>query len=271
MAYKRLLALLDHRAHAQARAAYCAKLARALGARLEGLALVPPLEVPQKLRSREPAIDLLKKELAGSMDDMRAVAEAFAATARAEGAVSAKAAAVEGDPLGELEARAKFFDLIVLGQPDSDDMGMFGGHFVEEVILGTGRPVLVLPLEPNAPVPPREALVAWNDGRECWRAMAGALPLLAASAKVVLVTVAEEGREVKDTEEAISYLADQGIPATAEVLRGDDVARALLGRSARADLMVMGAFGRSRLSEMVLGGATHDVLAGMRSPVLLAH
>ncbi len=58
-------------------------------------------------------------------------------------------------------------------------------------------------------------------------------------------------------------------PARAPHLRGE----ALLGEAekAEADLLVMGAYGHSRLRQMVLGGVTRDILGDAAIPVLMVH
>lgn len=271
MAYKKILVYLDIQADPTSRAAYCARLASAMNAKLEGLAIVPPLRLPQTLRSRKQVRDLLERELKGALKDARAAAQAFAAAAQRTGGPAVAASVAEANPVEELELRSRYFDLLVLSHPGPDDLGVLGGHFVEEAIVRTGRPVLVLPREVKAMVPPREAVVAWNEGRECWRAVEGALPLLVASQSVTLLTVAESDRPAGDPSEAIAYLADQGVRAKSAVLRGQ-VAAKILKRADQADLLVMGAFGRgSPVAEMVLGGTTREVLEKLPLPVLMSH
>lgn len=272
MAYRKILVHLDAGSQPAPNADYCVRLARAMDAKLEAVAIVPPLRLPQSLRSRRPARELLERELRRALKDASGAAQAFAAAVRSAGGATVGASVVEADPLEALESRSRYFDLLVLGPPDADDLGALGGHFVEEAIVRTGRPVLVLPRRVAAQVPPREAVVAWNDGRECWRAVGGALPLLALSETVTLVSVAERGRASGDMTEALAYLDEHGVRARAVVLRGAPVAARILQRAERADLLVMGAFGsRSRLAELVLGGSTREVLEKLPVPVLMSH
>ena len=125
----------------------------------------------------------------------------------------------------------------------------------------------------------RRVLVAWNASREAARAVSDALPLLKRAGQVDVVAF-EPGKsgaahgEEPGADIAL-YLARHGVKVT--VSRVDapdlDVGNQLLSRAfdLSADLIVMGAWGHSRLRELVLGGVTRTVLESMTVPVLMAH
>ena len=121
-------------------------------------------------------------------------------------------------------------------------------------------------------------LVAWNGSREAGRAMQDALPLLTMSAAVSLLLVdPEEDADIELAEDLVGHLERHGLHANMRVIRHEistlSVSDTLLAQVAEleADLLVMGAYGHSRLREMILGGVTRDILRDMNVPVLMAH
>jgi len=131
------------------------------------------------------------------------------------------------------------------------------------VVLRAGRPLLVV--AGNAGYrQARKIVVAWKDAREARRAVADAVPLLAAAEEVIVVTVASEiGEGVRaGVNDAVSFLAGHGIAARPELIERGDESAALfefIGRSG-AELVVSGAYGHSRLREWAFGGVTRSLL-----------
>jgi len=149
----------------------------------------------------------------------------------------------------------------------------------ESVIFGSGRPTLAIPA--RSPEERRFALdhvvVAWDFSRTAARAMADALPLLVLAKRVSVLTV--RGEKVIDSErsgeELARHLAGHGAAVSLESIEAGgqpigDVLESFV-RSMRADLLVMGAYGHSRLREFVLGGATRSMLSRQIVPVMLTH
>ena len=122
-------------------------------------------------------------------------------------------------------------------------------------------------------------MVAWDGGREAVRAINDALPLLAGAEHVDVVSVNPEERGTDHGEipgaDMCLHLARHGVNAEAQHIAASDVdvGNMLLSRVADvgADLLVMGAYGHSRWREIVLGGATHQVLSEMTVPVVMSH
>jgi nucleotide-binding universal stress UspA family protein len=114
--------------------------------------------------------------------------------------------------------------------------------------------------------------VAWNATRQAARAVHDAMPFLEAAAKVTALTINADEDPAADL---ARHLARHGVKAEASTLKSDDVevGALLLSRAAdlSADLLVMGAYGHSRLREVVLGGATREIFRSMTVPVLMAH
>jgi len=122
-------------------------------------------------------------------------------------------------------------------------------------------------------------LVAWDASREAARAVADAMPLLAAADAVIVLAVdpqpGPDGHgEIPGADIAL-HLARHGVKAQIErtVSAGVPIGELLLSRAADlgADMLVMGAYGHSRVRELLLGGATRSILASMTIPVLMSH
>ncbi len=183
---------------------------------------------------------------------------------------------VEGAEASVVAAYGRVSDLIVVGRPGTDQLKPEPPH-VQAAIFDSARPVLVAPPGWHA-APIHVAVVAWNGSAQAARALGYAVPLLRHCAKVTVLSV---GTEVQrpDAAPVVGYLARHGIQA-AET--GIDVGsgsarsrgRALINHanSAKADLLVMGAYGRIGLLRFLgLGGATGKVITSCPVPVLLAH
>ena len=277
MTYGSILVPIDEHPSAAGSIEAAIRLAGALGAHLEGLAIVPPLAVPLRLRPRQSAAAIMKKEWERDKQEARAGIKRFEAQARKAGVASVEGLSVEAEAQAILSLRARTADLVVLPLPGEDDTGILGGHSIEAAILSVGRPVLLVP-EKGLPAGfPRKVLVAWNGSREAARALSDAVPLLARAKAVVVLSSGPAGDEgpIHSANAALRYLARHGI--TAETLHAtaldDRVGDAILARAKKigADLVVMGAYGRPRFAELVLGGATRAILGNAAVAVLMSH
>lgn len=165
-------------------------------------------------------------------------------------------------------------DLIIVAQADPDTPNLADG-LADDLMMSAGRPVLVWPYVGEFATPGTRALVAWNGSREATRALHDAMPLLAAAEQVVVLTIAAEAGRARMAEDLVAALTRRGITAEARemVARDGDAPELLLSATAEflADLIVMGAWGHSRLREVMLGGATREVLDTMTAPTLFSH
>jgi nucleotide-binding universal stress UspA family protein len=172
-----------------------------------------------------------------------------------------------------LAAAGRLSDLIVLGRPDKSMDGQTAAS-LDAALFDTGRAVLVAPPAATASLCRRVAL-AWNGSAEASRVVGMALPYLAKAEAVTILSA--PGTDKRAPAEALAgYLALHGIKTDVESFElhhHQSVGHALLehAQKANADLLAMGAYGHSRLREMILGGATRDVLAQATIPVLMAH
>lgn len=183
---------------------------------------------------------------------------------------------VSGQPLLDVATQALYHDLLVLGQRATDDTRDVDvpPDFVSAVIIGSGRPTLVVPHIAKAPTKLDRVLVAWKPTPESARAVTGALPLLRQASQVTVVAF-DEG-DVAATEAGIvGYLQQHGVQAgfRREVALAHDVGTQLLSLAAdeQSDLLVMGCYGHGRAREWALGGVSRTVIDSMTLPVLMSH
>lgn len=178
----------------------------------------------------------------------------------------------------EVGVHAYYADIVVIARPDPTGQTAGPPGLAESLILTSGRPVILFPLR-GAVSRIRRILVGWNARRESVRAVADALLLLARAEGVEVLVVdhqrhgAGHGQEWEATEIA-RHLARHGVQVEIRRLPsgGEDVGRLLLSQAAAfgADLVVMGAYGRSHLSEWIFGSVTRTVLREADLPVLMS-
>jgi len=183
---------------------------------------------------------------------------------------------IEGDHMKLLTARAAFADLAVLSQSHpaylEDEVLL---HLPDRLPLEAPCPALILPWDGPVEVPGRHLLVAWKNCREAGRALRDALPFLQRADRVTVLTVGFDSKDDSEPTDLSVYLARHGVEAEfhPDPTPDDDAGDVILtcARELDCDAIVMGAYGHSRLRDMMLGSATHTVLSHMHVPVLMAH
>ena len=183
-----------------------------------------------------------------------------------------------GTALQRLLTASPLADIVILGPAKP---GMGGGRpssLVGDVVLNTPVPVLVVPADARSLDVGAPMLVAWNGSIESAHALRAAMPLLACSCLVTLASVIEPGErerfDIPSTEGA-KYLGRYGIDCEMVELARDEtpIADTLFAAAQmhECSLMVMGAYGRSRLAEQMFGGVTRRMLSEPKMPIMLAH
>ena len=273
MAYKTILLHLDSTEQCGARVEQGCALALAFDAHLVGLAVLPPLSIPGT-SATEVVIDMLAEQWELDRAALAALAEDFAGKAQAAGVSKVEPRFVVGFPENEVALHGRYADLIVVGQVPPKE-----GGIAQSLVLNAGRPVIIVPHDYEPRRVGERVLVAWNASREATRALTDALPILSRASQVDVVTVnaapRREGHGELPGADIALYLTRHGVRANVLQTSGSDidVGEWLLSRAADlgSDLLVMGAYGHSRLRELVLGGATRTVLESMTIPVLMSH
>jgi nucleotide-binding universal stress UspA family protein len=173
----------------------------------------------------------------------------------------------------------RYADLIVLGQTESGAPPFTATPgLAEHVPLSSGRPCLILPYAGRFQSLGRRVLVAWDGGREAARAVNDAMPLLVRAEKAVIVTIGDRPHGDGPAQGAAvlaAHLARHGVATEARNDAGGAISVAdlllSLASDLSSDLLVMGAYGHSRLRELIMGGVTRGVLDHMTLPVLMSH
>jgi nucleotide-binding universal stress UspA family protein len=274
MTYKDILVHVDSSSHCAMRLALAVTLARRFGAHLTGLHVMPTLAVSPFIADQFPTaiLDEGHARIAQLRDEARA---SFAAAAQPL-ARAAEWHETRGNSVDAIRLAARTADLAILGQPDPGEDGADRSDLPEQVVMGSGRPALLVPHAGNFANVGGRVLVAWNGSAQAARAVNDALPFLQSAERVVVVTVDAARDDRIDTPDIARHLARHGIAAEISDIATDresNVGDVLLSRASdeAADLIVMGAYGHSRLRELVLGGVSRALLGHMTVPVLMAH
>jgi nucleotide-binding universal stress UspA family protein len=275
--YKTILVHADPGKTTPARLDIAVELANTFGAHLACLYAVKTEPIPSAAaEAREILLEAQKRLQA---ENAKAARRSYDECLRRTGFDRAEWRASAADPLEAVMLHARYADLVVIGQKSPDLDSVVGQDFERSVLIAAGRPVLVVPYAFERRPVGRRVLVAWNASREAARAVSDALPLLkrAAHVDVVAFEPAKSGAahgEEPGADIAL-FLARHGVKVM--VSRVDapdlDVGNQLLSRAfdLSSDLIVMGAWGHSRLRELILGGVTRTLLESMTVPVLMAH
>lgn len=184
----------------------------------------------------------------------------------------------QSDVTDELVEHARACDLTVISKADGRRGFRLTTDLMGELILGSGRPVVVVPTTGRHERIGGTVLLAWNGSRESTRAAFDALPILKGAQHVRLFGVrgASTDEEVLPAADIASALSRHGVKVEVDDVgsaAGERIGSVLLNHASDvgADLIVMGGYGRSRLREFVFGGASRDILGTMTVPVLLSH
>jgi nucleotide-binding universal stress UspA family protein len=168
---------------------------------------------------------------------------------------------------------ARHNDLVVVARPTRPN-GL-PADFVENLLLGCGRPVLIAGASPPRALTDT-IMVCWKESADAARAVTAATPLLRHAKRVIFASVVDRSDEIRAAmTEVVRQCAWNGIAAETKVIaRNGRPPQELLAATARecgADLVVMGAYSHSRIREVLFGGCTQAFIRHADRPVLLVH
>ncbi len=276
MSFKNLFAHLDSSDDCAQRVSVAVQLAVQHEAHLSGMYQLPDINLSSYL-TPDLGLTSLDKWISHMNANKAAVKDNFQATAKAH-SVSAEWIETDSHLSASLSRRAHYADLLVAGQSSIKPRGDHGPS-LESFVLETGRPVLAVPTIGPRPTLGSDILIAWDETKESARAVHDALPLLVKARKVCVLSIANHAQDASSASALAAtlchHLARHGVTAEAyhHVETSMSIAESLLSRAADlgSDLIVMGAYGHSRMRELVLGGTTRSILAHMTVPVLFSH
>lgn len=273
MSFKGICVCLDNRPDAASRLSFALKLAKKHEAHLTAMYMIyVPISYYNPDGQWGPIMSQWESEAKKAFELAKHDAEA---QAKEEG-VSFAWQSFRSTELHKALASARAHDLVIMGQKasiysDTD----FGSDFYEGFVLKLGRPVLYLPFQRTLPHKIERIVIAWDGSREATRAISDALPFLKLAKQIRTITIVEASKDDSHKVDIKTYLSRHGLQMEQDqILESDKTpAEVLLKRSSElnADLIVMGAYGHHRLTELVLGGTTREILKEMNLPVLMSH
>jgi nucleotide-binding universal stress UspA family protein len=277
MAYRTVLVHMNDARRMVTAVTHAVQIARVFDARLVGLYVYPAGE-PAATEAGTAAAEGPREEA----DRLGAIFRDL--TEKERFVADWRALPFEGtDPARIVVARSRAADLVIANQPDPDWEHSRLLDFPGRLAIESGRPVIVVPKGSGAAALPKSVVIAWNASREAARAAFDALPLLKGAQKVELLTIHEAGErtllqpgeDVLPVSAVADALSRHTVKPTVTNLKatGDSVGEQICARALAqdADLLVMGAYGLTRLRELVFGGVSRHVLARAPVPVLLSH
>ena len=280
MSYKTILVSLNEVGRLSELVAAAVTLARATQAHVSGLYVVPAVQVYPSV-GFEAAPQVFEGNRSYFKDNAQRVKQAFEEAMRRENLshdfhqVDARTPVIAD----EVVASGRVADLVIVSATNPEEITGVERDFAEQTVMALGRPVIVLPYKGKAALSLDEVIVGWDGGREAARAAFDALPLLKKAGKVRIVRVDPQKdpslRGSVAGADRAEALSRHGVKAEAQgyPTDGQDEGQALMrcAEDAGAGLIVMGAYGHSRLAEFIFGGATRFVLNRLVCPVLMSH
>jgi nucleotide-binding universal stress UspA family protein len=251
------------------------ELTRRFGAHLTGLTLaydpvvpgyaVTPVPVDFMISARNQALEEATK------------AQAVFDQMTAPSGISVEARTIEimsGGGLDAIVHEVRLADLVIVGEDDPSQPEPVREALIEAVLFHAGAPLLLVPRSMSTVIDPSHIMIAWDGSITASRSVRSAMPFLKAAASVDIVIV-DDGKELPTGQRLTAYLARHGITASTFTVPNPnkDVSASLRqrARESGAGMIVMGAYGHSRLLQWILGGATRGMLKELTVPVVMAH
>ena len=276
MSYKTIMVCLNEVEHLPQLLDAARKLASTFDAHISGLYVVPSFEVyGDSVYGGIPMIyDLKNKHFA---DHLPKVKQAFEDAMNKDG-ISYSFQPHEGTTSRIADGvidQALAADLVLVSATSTTPNIGVEYDFLQNLIIPIGRPVLILPLKGKTTLEFDDITLAWKNSRESARAVFDALPILENSRSTHIIGVDEAVPRVLEAGEIATTLSRHNINVDIInlVSKGMPTGEAILSaaKDNGSGLLVMGAYGHSRLTEFILGGATRYVLQNLDLPVLMSH
>lgn len=183
-----------------------------------------------------------------------------------------------GVMLTKAAVEARYADMVLFGPADTYEYPPVRRETIESILFASGRPVLILPTG-HQPRAFDHIALGWNASREATHALKDATGLAVSNAKVDILVLdgrpSTKGHGSDPGADIAHHLARHGFATNVVTLTGlekSDAETLIQGaRQHGANLLALGAYGHSRLREMILGGVTRELIAGAPIPVLFSH
>ena len=254
-------------------------LAKVFNARVTGIHLTPFPKLSESSSGFGKVIDYLSTE---QIEETKKTAESLKnkfASKASELKVAHEWKSIDGIDVDFIIDNAHYADIVVLPQGYSQ-LGEEDTKRIDDYLsIYIGRPTIVLPDIKRVFNLPKRVIIAWNESREATRAVHDALPFLEYADEVQIVTIIKkaekENKHIINSDPLRKHLSHHNIYAeTISVDQSTEgIGKTILQSAIEydADLLVMGAYGETRLKEIVLGGTTRHLLKHTIIPLLLSH
>ena len=257
---------------------FALRMANKYGATVTGAHIHVPEQYASQVRAWIPE-DVLERVRAAEQDVVKTIEASFRKTIKQTAPKTAHDwIAIEGFPSLLLARLSRCFDILLTGQ--FEGAIRHGGRMVqpEELILRSGRPIVIVPQDYKVRPFKEEAVMAWDGSRSAARALSDAMQILQTKKRLDVLTVESDGTiesiERIGDHDVIGHLKHHGIDARPVRLQAKGgVGKTILDYCAKTDpdVLVMGAFGRGKLGAMLFGGTSRHILEHQTVPVLMSH
>ena len=266
----------DQKGPSEALTRYAIRFAAAQGAHLSVALGCIRLFAPGAIMVRE-ARELISK----ANDDRKLQAKSYGdellARARAAGVIASLDLAQEeySKLCSHIAQLARFADVTIM-EADDGNVSLHQG-VLEAVLFDSGRPIIVVPPSWSGTAEVEKVIVSWDGSAKAARALGDALQLLSKASEVEIVSISGDTDASKriDAAEIAPHVSRhcKKVTVTSLPAQGNDVAATLSAHAklTRADLIVMGAFARSKFRQLILGGVTYTMLTNPPCPVLMSY
>jgi nucleotide-binding universal stress UspA family protein len=254
--------------------------AAATGARISAVACEIKFRVPGSVLGNMlldiPA--MVTTEIKKSATSAEELLSAFQSAAEKEGVFGERITeqCLTSETADVLVEHARLRDLTIVPVSDGDHVAQW---YAQSIIFGSGKPTLVMPhiRKRTSAFALDTVAVAWDFSRPAARAVADALPILKKAKQVYIVTITNEksisGR--RSAEELARNLVSHDVHVILDTAdaggRGIGEVLTSYVDSVGGDILVMGAYGHSRMRDFILGGATRSMVSKPPVPIFLSH
>lgn len=272
MRYKDIMVYVDDNEASGARIRLAAELALSQEAHLTGLYVRRALNIPSPAQIEDES-GLLGSQIALSGEFEEKASKLFEQCIKHYNIIG-DWRIHDGKVSSALTLHGHYVDLLVLGVNTETPRSV---EIVDEAMIVAGRPVLAVPYAYPGNLFGKRAVIAWDGSRESTRAVHDSIPFLEDADKVWVVTAGrDEKQSMTSAAKICAHLSRHDIDAVPESLsakREKEVGEVILNHAieVEADLIVMGAYGHTRLHEVILGGVTDHIVNHMTVPVLFSH
>jgi nucleotide-binding universal stress UspA family protein len=266
----------DDKGPSEALTRYAVEFAAAQGAHLSVAVGCIKLFAPAAVMVRE-----ARALIAKANEERMSQAEDYGAAILTHATAAGVTASLDLDQeeYGRLTTRmahlARFADVAIL-EADAGNISLHQG-VLEEVLFQSGRPIIIVPPAWTGSTKVSKALVSWDGTAKAARALGDAMPLLRHADEVEIVSISGDPDASKriDAAEIAPHVARhcKKVTVTSLPAQDNDIAATLSSHAklTRADIIVMGAFARTKWRQLILGGVTSTMISNPPCPVLMSY